>query len=105
MRRLALTLVPLLAVPIVAIMGAGSAEAVVYCKTVGVPRGCVVRPGPVVVAPRPVVVAPVVVAPRAVVVPGRVATPVVGPNPVVRRAGVPGTPMNRGGPVNRVGRR
>lgn len=36
------------------------ASAVVYCKTVGVPKGCVVRP--VVVAP--VVAAPVVVAPR-----------------------------------------
>jgi hypothetical protein len=32
----------------------GPANAVVYCKTVGVPRGCVVRPAvaaPVVVAP------------------------------------------------------
>ncbi len=38
--------------------------AVVYCKTAGVPQGCVVRTAPVVVAPvvrpRPVVVAPVV---------------------------------------------
>jgi hypothetical protein len=25
-------------------MGTGPAHAVVYCKTVGVPRGCVVRP-------------------------------------------------------------
>ena len=71
-------------------LGAGSAQAaVVYCKTVGVPKGCVARPTPVV---------------RAAVV-----TPVVG----VARVGVgargvgvrPGTPMNRGGPVNRVGRR
>jgi hypothetical protein len=31
-------------------MSAGPADAVVYCKTVGVPRGCVVRP-----ATRPVV--------------------------------------------------
>ena len=31
----------------------GPANAVVYCKTVGVPRGCVVRP-----VARPVVVAP-----------------------------------------------
>jgi hypothetical protein len=68
--------------------GVGSAQAaVVYCKTVGVPKGCVVRPTPVAV----------------------VATPVVG----VARVGVgapgvgvrAGTPMNRGGPVNRVGRR
>ena len=71
-------------------LGAGSAQAaVVYCKTVGVPKGCVARPTPVV---------------RAAVV-----TPVVG----VARVGVgapgvgvrPGTPINRGGPVNRVGRR
>ena len=58
-------------------------NAVVYCKTVGVPKGCVARP----VAP---------VARRAAVTPG------------VGAAGVgirPGTPMNRGGPVNRVGRR
>lgn len=59
------------------------AAAVVYCKTVGVPKGCVARAG----AP---------VARRAVVTPG------------VGAAGVgvrPGTPMNRGGPVNRAGRR
>jgi hypothetical protein len=59
------------------------ANAIVYCKTVGVPKGCVARP----VAP---------VARRAVMTPG------------VGAAGVgvrPGTPMNRGGPVNRVGRR
>jgi uncharacterized protein YcnI len=71
-------------------LGAGSAEAaVVYCKTVGVPKGCVVRPTPVAAV--------------------AVATPVVG----VARVGVgapgvgvrAGTPMNRGGPVNRVGRR
>ena len=37
-------------------MSAEPANAVVYCKTVGVPRGCVVRPA---------VVAPVVVAPVA----------------------------------------
>jgi hypothetical protein len=35
-------------------MSTGPANAVVYCKTVGVPKGCVVRPAvaaPVVVAP------------------------------------------------------
>jgi hypothetical protein len=37
-------------------ISAGPANAVVYCKTVGVPKGCVVRPA---------VVAPVVVAPVA----------------------------------------
>jgi hypothetical protein len=71
-------------------LGAGSAQAaVVYCKTVGVPKVCVARPTPVAAAGG--------------------ATPVVG----VARVGVgapgvgvrPGTPMNRGGPVNRVGRR
>ena len=63
-------------------MTTAPANAVVYCKTVGVPRGCVARP----VAP----------AARAVMTPG-VGAPGVG----VR----PGTPMNRGGPVNRAGRR
>jgi hypothetical protein len=63
----------------------GTANAVVYCKYIGYPKGCVARPG-VVLVPRPV----------AVVTPG-VGAPGVG----VRA----GTPMNRGGPVNRVGRR
>lgn len=63
------------------------ARAVVYCQYINYPVGCVVRPG-VVLRPRPVA--------RAVATPG------------VGAAGVgvrPGTPMNRGGPVNRVGRR
>ena len=63
------------------------ASAVIYCKTVGVPKGCVARPAAVVVAPAAVVVrpAPVVVAPAAVVVaPGVSAT-------------------NQNGGVNRVG--
>jgi hypothetical protein len=55
------------------------ASAVIYCQYVGYPVGCVVRPG-VVLAPRPVVRA------------------------AAREAVRPGTPMNRGGPVNRVGR-
>jgi hypothetical protein len=83
-----LTLAVFSAVASFALGSVGSAQAaVVYCKTAGVPQGCVVRPTPVAV----------------------VATPVVG----VARVGVgargvgvrPGTPMNRGGPVNRVGRR
>ena len=57
------------------------ASAVVYCQYVEYPVGCIVRPG-VVLRPRP--------AARAVVTPG---------------VGAAGTPMNRGGPVNRVGRR
>jgi hypothetical protein len=74
-----------------ALGGAGSAQAaVVYCKTVGVPKGCVVRP----TAP---VAAAVVVTPAVGVARVGVGAPGVG----VRA----GTPMNRGGPVNRVGRR
>jgi len=56
------------------------ASAVVYCQYVAYPVGCVARPG-VVLRPRPV---------------GRA---------VAREAVRPGTPGNRGGPVNRVGRR
>ena len=75
-------------------LGAGSAEAaVVYCKTVGVPKGCVVRPtAPVVAAP---------VAAAAVVTPGVAGVGVGAPGVGVRA----GTPTNRGGPVDRVGRR
>ena len=53
---------------------AAPASAIVYCKTVGVPRGCVARPVPV---------APVVRAPAAVAAP---------------------RPGNLNGGVNRVGR-
>ena len=74
------------------LVGVSPAQAVVYCKTVGVPKGCVVRPTPVVVAP--VVVAPVAAA--------AVATPGVGAPGVGVR---PGTPKKRGGPVDRGGRR
>jgi hypothetical protein len=56
--------------------GTKPAAAVVYCQYISYPAGCIVRPG-VVLRPRPVA--------RAVATPGR--------------------PMNRGGPVNRVGRR
>ncbi len=59
----------------------GPANAVVYCQYVSYPAGCIVRPG-VVLRARPVA--------RAAVTPG---------------VGRVGTPMNRGGPVNRVGRR
>ena len=75
----------------VSVFAATPAAAVVYCKTVGAPRGCVARPAPVVVAPRPVVVAP----PARVVAPRRV-------GPAYRAPA--GTPTNRGGPVDRVGR-
>ena len=58
---------------------AAPAGAVVYCQYINYPANCVVRPG-VVLVPRP---APAV------------------------RAAPPGvnTPMNRGGPINRAGRR
>jgi hypothetical protein len=55
------------------------AGAVVYCQYVEYPAGCIVRPG-VVLRPRPVARA------------------------AAREAVRPGRPMNRGGPVNRVGR-
>jgi hypothetical protein len=56
------------------------ASAVIYCQYVGYPVGCIARAG-VVLRPRPVARA------------------------AAREAVRPGTPMNRGGPVNRVGRR
>jgi hypothetical protein len=56
------------------------ASAVIYCQYVGYPAGCVARAG-VVLRPRPVARA------------------------AVGAAVVPGRPGNRGGPVNRVGRR
>ena len=56
------------------------ASAVVYCQYVEYPSGCVVRAG-VVLRPRPVARA------------------------AAREAVRPGTPANRGGPVDRVGRR
>lgn len=34
----------------------GTSDAAVYCRSVGYPRGCVVRPAAVVVRPAPVVV-------------------------------------------------
>ena len=68
-------------------LGTSPAQAVVYCKTVGVPKGCVVRPTAAVVVGAPVAAA-------AVATPG-VGAPCVGVSS--------GTPMNRGGPVHRVG--
>lgn len=78
---------------------AAPASAEVYCKTVGVPKGCVMRPG--------------VGAPGVGVVPGAGAgAPGVGvaPGAGVGAPGVgvapgAGTDVNRGGPVNRAGRR
>lgn len=56
-----------------------TANAVVYCQYINYPANCVVRPG-VVLSPRPVARA-------------------------VRGTVTQGTAINRGGPVNRVGRR
>ncbi len=70
------------------------AARVVYCQYINYPANCVARPG-VVLAPRPVA--------RAVARPvARAVTPGLGaPGVGIRR----GTPANRGGPVNRIGRR
>jgi hypothetical protein len=87
MRHIILTSLALLAVAATA----RPADAVVYCRSAGVPAGCVVRPA----------------APVARATPG-VGAPGVGVAPGVGAPGVdvrPGTPANRGGPVNRVGRR
>ena len=69
---------------------APEANAVIYCRAFNLPRGCVVAP-----------VVQADVATVGVGTPG-VGTPGVGAPGVGVRAG---TPANRGGPVNRVGRR
>jgi hypothetical protein len=74
--------------------GGQPAEAVVYCKYVGVPKGCVARPG-VVLRPAPVVYCKYVGVPKGCVVkPGVVLRPA--PRAV-------GRGVNLGGPVNRRG--
>ncbi len=75
------------------------AQAVVYCEFVGVPHGCVARPG-VALRAAPGVGVPGVGAPG---VPG-VAGPGAGAPGVGVRAGPAGT-ANMGGPVNRPGAR
>jgi len=85
--KLSIALSALLTAGFLAASAENAGAAVVYCQYVDYPAGCVARPG-VALRPRPVA--------RAVATPG-VGAPGVG----VR----PGTPMNRGGPVNRVGRR
>lgn len=80
-----------------------AAQATVYCAYIGVPAGCVVRPG-VVLRPAPGVGVPGVGVAPGVGAPGVGVAPGVGagaPGVGVR----PGTPANRGGPVNRAGRR
>lgn len=83
---------------------ASPASAEVYCTSVGVPKGCVVRPGVATpgVGARGVGVAPGVGvgAPGVGVAPGAgVGAPGVGVAPGA------GADVNRGGPVNRAGRR
>ena len=98
-RLLSVTILGALVTTTLMLSSPAAQAAVVYCKYIGVPKGCVARAG-VVLAPAPVVVAPVVRAPVAGA--AVVATPGVGAPGVGVR---PGTPLNRGGPVNRVGRR
>lgn len=69
---------------------APAAEAAVYCKYVGVPKGCIVKPG-VVLQPAPVVYCKYVGVPK-----GCVAVPGVALRPAPRG-------VNLGGPVNRIG--
>lgn len=66
------------------------AEAVVYCKYVGYPKGCVAKPG-VVLQPVPVVYCKYIGVPK-----GCVAAPGVVLRPAPRG-------VNLGGPVNRIG--
>ncbi len=75
------------------------AQAVVYCQYVGVPKGCVARPG-VALRAAPGVGAPGVGAPGV----AGVAGPGAGAPGVGVRAGPAGT-ANLGGPVNRAGAR
>ena len=76
--KYALTLIAVLIGGIggVAVTSSSPANAVVYCQYINYPANCVARPGVRLVA-----------------------------RPVAHAAARPGTPMNRGGPVNRVGRR
>ena len=101
----------------VAVLGAtlfaGQAGAVVYCKSVGVPKGCVARPTAAAAA----VATPGVGAPGVGVAPGvgggapgggvapgvGAGAPGVGVAPGVGAPGPGAAPANRGGPVNRVG--
>jgi hypothetical protein len=78
---------------------ADKAEAVIYCQYVDYPANCVVRPGVVL---RRAIYCDYVDYPVGCVARPGVALRV---RPVARAVGAPGVPGNRGGPVNRVGRR
>jgi hypothetical protein len=89
------------------VLVATSADAEVYCRAVGVPKGCVVRPVAVDRGAPGVGVAPGVGAgaPGVGVAPGVGAGAAgVGVAPGVG-AGAPGAGLDRGGPVNRAGPR
>ncbi len=77
---------------------AQSAHAEVYCKSVGVPKGCVMRPNTPGAGAPGVGVAPGAGAPGVGVAPGPGTA--AGPD-----AGGPGPGVNRGGPANRPGLR
>jgi hypothetical protein len=104
-------LIPFVALSVVLL--APTADAVVYCKEVGVPKGCVMRPGAGVGAPGVGVRDPGINQPGAA---GNVGVPradVGAPGVGVRDPGINqpgaagnvGVPGDRGGPVNRVGPR
>jgi hypothetical protein len=80
MRKLVLAALAVTAFAATMAVNTNDAKAVIYCTSTGVPAGCIVRP-----------VAPV----------ARTAARAAARNDVGRR----GTPANRGGPVNRAGRR
>ena len=86
---------------VLALTGGSSAQAQVYCNAIGLPKGCIVRPVPDAGAPG-VGVAPGVGAGA----PGVGVAPRAGEGAGAPGAGVaPEGEMNRGGPVNRAGRR
>jgi hypothetical protein len=74
--KLSLTFLALLVIGGFLATSTKEASAVVYCQYVDYPAGCTVRPGVVLRA-----------------------------RPIAREAVRPGTPTNRGGPVDRAGRR
>jgi len=87
---------------------ASPASAVVYCKTVGVPKGCAARPAAAVATPGVGAPGGGVAPGVGVGAPGAGVAPHVGvgaPGVGVGAPGVGAEPYNRGGPVDRPGRR
>lgn len=82
------------------VVTAGAANAAVYCKEIGVPKGCIVRP---VSVPPAAVVRPVPPPARYGGAPGAGALPGAGYGTAGRPAGY--GPANLNGGVNRAGRR